>query len=694
MVNGPSDCKANQIFNPETKRCIAIDGIPGKKLIKAFKENIVKLPEEDVIKVIKELKWTNKEINSIIGENKEFAIKCLEKTSDVKKDDTVKKTVKKIATPKPNVPVKPVVLADELPSEKYSERRNSRSRSSSPVPAKPTVPPTKPTVPPTKPTVPPAKPTVPPAKPTVPPAKPTVSPAKPTVPPANPTVPPAKPTVPPAKLPVKSSKKTVVAQPEKKECLGDTIWNPTSKRCVDISGTAGTKIIKEIIAGSINISQEELNKILASKTLKKTLRDELIKLSTTIAVQPNQVISTKDIPEDVKNRIHKFVEEWKKKKEAEFIDEHHTKYCKTKKLTDLKKPIVNWSASIQLPIQRLKSNPSVFSLQLLNNSKQTFNLEHITGTSFKFNNYSIRNILYKNIKDSVSTYIENSIDIEWLGQMNEYIKNLPTKDIFTMIGYTFYGDTVANNFLRKKLNKTTFLQDLETYDKWWYAYYPLFFQALEEINNVQQVETLLKDKKDINLNITQSPSYGIVIDKSLIGSRKITELLQIIKNNKLKISDYYMLVYFIGRYLSYETFWAKVIARYIRDLDNIINNAPPLTKPLIVYRGVKDDYYLKGKEGFVYTTNSFISTSINLESALKFAGPLCCFKRITLLPGTRTLLMAGISKFLNEIEFLLGTSCKFYITKEKRFISRTTTDMCPPPVKQRIMVTDAVVIKS
>jgi hypothetical protein len=114
---------------------------------------------------------------------------------------------------------------------------------------------------------------------------------------------------------------------------------------------------------------------------------------------------------------------------------------------------------------------------------------------------------------------------------------------------------------------------------------------------------------------------------------------------------------------------------------------------MIVYRGVKDDYYLKGNKNHIYKTDSFVSTSINLPSALRFAGKKCCFKRITLLPGTKTVLLAGISKYKNEIELLLGSKAQFYIINDKGSIPRSTVDMCNDSASAKITVTDLVVVK-
>lgn len=635
MVSGPKDCKEVQIFNPETKRCIAINGAPGKKLVKLFETNKIKLPEEEIKKIIKELKWNETSIKVFVqGENQTVALKCLQEdpllnqqvNSPKSKKNIKKKTaVKESAVKEPTVKQSAV---KEFVKESVKQSAVKESAVKEPVTTK-------------------------------------------------------------------STKKSTVT--EKKICKLTEIWNPITKRCISISGTVAKKLIKDIITGTVEVDQEDLDKLISSYATTYDDKQQLAKLSPNKTVQPNQIIPAKEIPEDVKNKVHKFVEAWKKKKENEFLDEHHKKYCTTNKISDLKAPIVNWSAQVQLPLQRMTGPPGFLSMDSLNKPKQPFTLQHIEGIVFTFNNYSVRNILYKNMSDSFS-YIENMVDPVWFEAMNKYVINLPTKDIYTMIGYTFYGDTVANHYMRKSLNKNTFTHDLTIYDKWWFTFYPLFFQAKDEIESLQEpYDLILKDKKDVKVKITSSinNTIGTTINAALVGERNVTEIIKLLKTTpKLTTSDFYIALYHIGRYLSFIKFWQHVIIRFIKDLDNIIQNAPPLTKKLIVYRGVKSDYYLKGKEGFVYTTNSFVSTSVNLGAAMKFANPTCCFKRITLLPGTRTLLLAGISKFMNEVEILLGTTSKFYITKEKHFISKDTTAMCQPKLNQKILVTDAVVIKT
>lgn len=480
-----------------------------------------------------------------------------------------------------------------------------------------------------------------------------------------------------------STKKNTLNMASK--CKDDEIYNPATEKCVKLNGPSGKKLVKQHKDGSVNLPPVTKATKATIKTVHVTTQPSTVKGS-----QPNQPVH---VPDRLKNRIHAFVEAWKKIHASKYVDENHQQYCSTKKMSLLKKPIVNMNVTIEFPISRMQSLYSGFVLDTLNYPKQKFNLEKFQGAQFVFNNYSFRNLLYKN-KESDIIHFENMIDSDWIKQMNSYINNLSTKDLYTIVGYTFYGDTVANNYMRRNLNKIKFTNEMSSLDKWVTNYYPLFFQAIEYLDTVGDVFAIIKDGKDVSLEIKSNSFYNTNVAASHMFNKKmnLSTILREINNKSIKFSDKYIILFNIGRYLSFTKFWQEVIRLYIKDLNRIIHNSPSLTTPIFVYRGVKNDYYLKGKQGNVYKTNSFVSTSINLSSALRFAGHNCCFKRITLLPGTKALLIAGVSRYKQEIEILLPCDAQFYLTTQKRYVSKVTTEMCPLKTNE-ILVTDAVVIK-
>ena len=545
-------------------------------------------------------------------------------------------------------------------------------------------------------------------------------------------------------------------------CKDDQIKNPITNRCVLIKGVTGKMLIKKYINGDINLAPENVKKITnvvktpintvktpintvktpintvktpintvktpinTVKTPINTVKTSIntvktptksivnntpttnkkitfkkmsnIKKNTSFKLPVNNTpLNKNEVTKQVKDKIHNFVIDWKKKKDKEITDRDYENYCKTKKNEDIKKPIVNISLNIDFPVATMSMSKNSFTSKYLNLDKQQFVYNKITGIQIAFNNYSLRNLLYKGANDTIK-YFEDLVDKTWLNQMNKYISELSTKELYTLVAYTHYGDTIANNFLRNKLVKDDFIKNLQYADKWYTNYYPLFFQALDILEKTKDIKAILKDGNDVNINILPpniSTSFTLNKNKGFAtGIMPVSVFLKkIFMSKNLKISDKYDALYLSARFFDYDKFWKNVIQQYINDLDDLINKSPSISKKMIVYRGVKNDYFLNGTKNNIYKTDSFVSTSINLPSAMKFADSYCCFKRITLLPGTKALLMAGISKYKNEIELLLGTKSQFYITKSLSTIPRSTTELCNDSKIGNIKVTDMVIVK-
>lgn len=391
-------------------------------------------------------------------------------------------------------------------------------------------------------------------------------------------------------------------------------------------------------------------------------------------VVPNEPIQVSDA---MKAKIQKFVEQWKKTKyNKKYVDEHHKNYCDTgaKDLQKLQKPMVSINAYVTIPIMFMKGKP--FRNTNLDTPKQSFYEIESAASSLYMNNLSLQNILFKHVNStSEISHFEDLIDLEWIRSMNDYITQLSTKDLYTIVGYTFYGDIVSNNFMRGQLKSSDFLNEVKNQSRWNQGqYYPIFFQALEVFKEMVKTENDLDKITEGKVN---------VILKSLWKDVHIPGI---------KMSSIYTKFKKAAGNFTYNKFWTHAIQRYIDDLSRIIRNAPALRKKMVVYRGVKNDYYLKGLAGKMYNTNSFVSTSLNLQSAINFSSEKCCFKRITLLPGTRVLLMDGVSVYPGEFEILLNKDTQFYITNEKTIVNRNTTAVCPS-AKGNITVTDAVVVK-
>jgi hypothetical protein len=122
----------------------------------------------------------------------------------------------------------------------------------------------------------------------------------------------------------------------------------------------------------------------------------------------------------------------------------------------------------------------------------------------------------------------------------------------------------------------------------------------------------------------------------------------------------------------------KDILKYIKDLRNIINNAPILDKDIVVYRG---DSFAKLNVGDYMQFQSFLSTSISLNSAMNFIeeGQTCCLLEMVIprdsLISLLLYTLPFIEEYRQEFEVLLINSTKWLITKQysKIYNNRTIT---------------------
>ena len=91
----------------------------------------------------------------------------------------------------------------------------------------------------------------------------------------------------------------------------------------------------------------------------------------------------------------------------------------------------------------------------------------------------------------------------------------------------------------------------------------------------------------------------------------------------------------------------EALEMYKKDLKRIIAGAPKAKKKMILYRGSGFDIF-RGSRGHWYKLKSFCSAAYNLNHAMIY-GRL--FTRITVLPGSPVLLVAGTNQWGDEGEY-------------------------------------------
>ena len=356
--------------------------------------------------------------------------------------------------------------------------------------------------------------------------------------------------------------------------------------------------------------------------------------------QPKPVFSvTKPkISDNVKGRIREYMNKVKQKKNN-MKCEQVKQFCKKKEaLLDF--PLITRDMSYTFtytstPLERRYNVKDIFNLTSNNKNNITTYYKH--PIFYNHNNYTPNN----NEKVFLQ-FEENNIDIDWFNKNDKYISSLSLEDKFTVHGYTYHGDRFVNNYLLNKFQYPRFMTDIKNNINLYKTdtYFPLFFQTLKYY--------------DIN-------KYDNIFSVSTYKSK-----FEAIKKSKLHANYVFVLDSFNSlKKHSIE----KIIQMYTNDLKRIISDAPKTTKKMIVYRGVKNDYYFKNREKDVFFKNkNFVSTSFNPKTAKNFKGDVheCCLSQITLLPGTCCIWLSAVSRIPSENELLLDSDTTYLIRSHKK----------------------------
>jgi hypothetical protein len=104
----------------------------------------------------------------------------------------------------------------------------------------------------------------------------------------------------------------------------------------------------------------------------------------------------------------------------------------------------------------------------------------------------------------------------------------------------------------------------------------------------------------------------------------------------------------------------KALEMYRDDLKRIIAGAPKSRKKMVLYRGASFDIF-RSTKGHWHNLESFCSAAYDLKHALGYEGGT--MQRITVLPGTPVLLVAGMNQWnaAGEYEIMVNMGTKYLI---------------------------------
>ena len=261
------------------------------------------------------------------------------------------------------------------------------------------------------------------------------------------------------------------------------------------------------------------------------------------------------------------------------------------------------------------------------------------------------------------------IDITWFIKMQEYISKLSNRERFALYSYTKNGDVYINIKERGMIFN---------YDR--FNVKPFFYEFLEYITTNKSVDF---DVKFFGMTLGE-----IKKAKKDTSGRGIATLYRKFlrlppKQLKHKVVD-------------------TLIKMLSDTISRVIKKSPPTTKPMVVFRGVKDcffaadDFTSKYTSNEVYYNKGFVSTTLDYSVAINTftnSSSSCCFKVITILPGTRCIPLIGLSHFGGEVEILLDRNTK-YIIRDKYtapVIYRGRAHLLNSPASRDMKISDIII---
>jgi hypothetical protein len=391
------------------------------------------------------------------------------------------------------------------------------------------------------------------------------------------------------------------------KCKDNQIINPTTKRCVNIGGPIGKKVLQDHKNGTIILDAADVQKLQALGLLNST-----------------KAASSSSQPENVQF----------------FINEEHANYCKQPNAkrdpTKLSAPIETTTIKQILFIEKIivpnlpnKKNKQIVK-DLFNNFDIRIFQKRIMSRVFleyPYSNYHNHtqpvSILNQYNMKSIKTGIPY-IDMPWAQDVLAYISNLPFDQMYTILGF-------QECFNKQKMSTSWSLQLTERLS-------PYFFSALKHIKQYQKSDlSQLLQKNEVDLSFR---SYYGDTCKNILKKETALDLLEELYDSTEDDSIKYGL--YITIYQNFtEKFWTDVLIAYQFDVNAIIHGAPKLTKQLIVYihndpkviSNVKKDYTV------IQTAQAYISVKNVNDSKNKINSK--SFIKITLQPGTPAFLCLG-----------------------------------------------------
>ena len=134
----------------------------------------------------------------------------------------------------------------------------------------------------------------------------------------------------------------------------------------------------------------------------------------------------------------------------------------------------------------------------------------------------------------------------------------------------------------------------------------------------------------------------------------------------------------------------RALDMYRADLKRIIERAPRSKKTMVVYRGTGFDIF-KGSTSHWHTLKSFCSAAYDLQWAIQYEQGY--IQRITILPGTPALFVAGMNQWQHggEYEIMVNVDTKYLI--RYRNVKRAVDAIDYSSRTRKIKITDVTIAR-
>ncbi len=212
-------------------------------------------------------------------------------------------------------------------------------------------------------------------------------------------------------------------------------------------------------------------------------------------------------------------------------------------------------------------------------------------------------------------------------KQKKYIQSLSDEQKDTLLGYTFIGDTIINNFMRN-------------------LYDTLSSQIYRIFTAIERAEY---PKLPLDWQIYHFFDY---ITKS--GVKTTHKKADLISGKELKRDKIHAIFADNVDWFSNPRNIEPLVTDLILKTINIILKAPRSPHPIKVYRGITSEHI----NSLNFISSDFWSTSYIPNSALRFTGlgaysTYWCVYEITIQPGVPCLYISDLSKYSSEFEILL-----------------------------------------